>query len=55
MSEETVLVIEQVYPFPYMFRSSEFAYSLRCALCRMECDHTPEQHDILRFGIEVAK
>ena len=31
---------------PYTW-SGAFAYSLRCALCRAECEHTLEQHNIL--------
>lgn len=30
-----------------------FAYSLRCILCRHEVEHSEEQHNILRCGIEV--
>ena len=49
---------EQLLQFPvipeYTFHGP-FAYSLRCVLCRRECPHTIEQHDILRFGIEVTK
>lgn len=37
----------------YGFNSQDFAYSLRCQLCRDEALHSLEQHDILRFGIEV--
>jgi hypothetical protein len=32
-----------------------FAYSLRCLLCRMEIEHTRDQHDILRSGVKVAE
>lgn len=37
---------------PYTF-VGDFAYSLRCPLCRMEVPHSEEEHDILRCGVEV--
>jgi hypothetical protein len=35
------------HTLPYTFSSSEFTYSLRCALCSAECEHSLEQHNIL--------
>jgi hypothetical protein len=40
------------FPKPYELRH-HFAYSLRCVLCRMEVDHSQEEHDILRCGVYV--
>lgn len=37
---------------PYELRSP-FAYSLRCVLCRMEVEHSEQEHDILRCGVYV--
>jgi hypothetical protein len=39
--------VEQIRPYPFV---GPFAYSLRCTLCRLEVEHTEEQHDILRHG-----
>jgi hypothetical protein len=34
-------------PLGYTWTTAEFTYSLRCALCRTECEHTLTQHNIL--------
>jgi hypothetical protein len=36
---------------PYPFVSPSLSYSLSCTLCRLECEHTEEEHLILSTGV----
>lgn len=43
--------VEVIRPYPFV--SPDFCWSAQCVLCRLENEHSLEQHNALRFGIAL--